>query len=119
MYKEKLAFKELVRSGIRRNEELVPKFEENFDEAIKNVNNSIVPTKIPTEIKSLFEDEKCLNLNSSVSKRLYRQTVVHKDTKFLRLKHKHKKTQQFCVVMLQIRHFILIKLITINYYVQI
>lgn len=68
VYKEKLTFKELVRSGIRRNEELVPKFEENFDEAIKNVNNSIVPTKIPPEIKSLFEDEKCLSLNSSVSK---------------------------------------------------
>ena len=67
VFKEKLAFKELVRSGIRRNEELVPKFEENFDEAINNVNNSIIPTNIPSEIKKLFEDEKCLNLNSNVN----------------------------------------------------
>jgi hypothetical protein len=60
--------------------------EENFEEAIKNVNNSIVPTqvnssrkklsffqtiqiivfKIPFEIKKLFEDEKCLNINANV-----------------------------------------------------
>ena len=39
-------FKELIKSGIRRNEELVPRFEENFEEALKNVNNSITETKV-------------------------------------------------------------------------
>lgn len=66
-YKEKLAFKELIRSGIRKNNEDVPKYEENFEEAIKNVNNSIIHTRIPNEIQKLFEDEKCLNLNSNVN----------------------------------------------------
>ena len=64
-YKEKELFKSLIREGIRKNEELVPKFEENFEEAIKNINNSLSNTQIPSEIVKLFEDEKCLNLNSN------------------------------------------------------
>ena len=45
-YKEKEKFKDMIRSGILRNEEHVPKFEENFEEGIKNVNNSIIQTKV-------------------------------------------------------------------------
>ena len=32
--------------GIRRNEEMVPEDEENFDEAIKNVNTALVPSRV-------------------------------------------------------------------------
>lgn len=38
---------------MRRNEDLVPKFEENFEEALKNINNSITNTQVIT-IKALF-----------------------------------------------------------------
>ncbi|CAF0710385.1 unnamed protein product [Brachionus calyciflorus] len=67
-YKEKEAFKELIKTGILRNEESIPKFEENFEEALKNVNNSITVSQIPSEIKTLFNDEKCLNLNEKSDK---------------------------------------------------
>ena len=33
-------------TGVLKNEEGVPESEENFDEAIKNVNSSLVPTKV-------------------------------------------------------------------------
>ncbi len=36
----------LFQTGIRRNEEGVPEDEENFDEAIRNVNTSLVPTRV-------------------------------------------------------------------------
>lgn len=32
--------------GVLRNEDLVPKFEENFEEAVKNVNNSIITSQV-------------------------------------------------------------------------
>ncbi len=67
-YKEKLAFKDLISSGVRQSDESVPKFEENYEEAIKNVNSCIFKTNIPAEVQKLFEDEKCLNLNANVSK---------------------------------------------------
>ena len=38
---------------MRRNEDLVPKFEENFEEALKNINNSITNTQVITK-KALF-----------------------------------------------------------------
>lgn len=45
-YKEKEAFKELIKAGILKNEDGIPKFEENFEEALKNINNSITETKV-------------------------------------------------------------------------
>ena len=45
-YKEKDSFRELIKNGVLKNEDSVPKFEENFEEAIKNVNNSIVKTQV-------------------------------------------------------------------------
>lgn len=38
-------------SGIRKNENGVPEDEENFEEAIKNVNTALNPTKV-TKFKS-------------------------------------------------------------------
>ncbi|BFZ12834.1 hypothetical protein BsWGS_15873 [Bradybaena similaris] len=63
-YREKNELKELIRQGIWKNNEGVPEVEENFDEAIKNVNSSLHLTTLPAEIKNLFEDPSCLILNS-------------------------------------------------------
>jgi len=62
IYKEKAAFKELLRSGIRTNSEGVPEDEENFEEAIKAVNGALVESRVPSEVRSIFEDSKCQNL---------------------------------------------------------
>lgn len=32
--------------GVIKNEDGIPKFEENFEEALKNINNSITETKV-------------------------------------------------------------------------
>jgi len=63
-YKEKNALKQLIKQGIRHNEEGVPEDEENFEEAIKNVNSSLHPTRVPSDIKNLFNDPACLDINS-------------------------------------------------------
>ncbi|TKS70264.1 NEDD8-activating enzyme E1 regulatory subunit APP-BP1 [Collichthys lucidus] len=44
-YKEKEAFRQLIREGILKKENGVPEDEENFEEAIKNVNTALNPTK--------------------------------------------------------------------------
>jgi len=62
-YKEKRAFKELLRSGILKNSEGVPEDEENFEEAMKAVNGALVATTIPSDVANIFEDDKCKNLN--------------------------------------------------------
>ena len=55
-YREKKEFKELVRSGIRTNEDGVPLDEENFGEAINNVNSLVVNTSLPSQVKNIMED---------------------------------------------------------------
>lgn len=40
-YKEKEKYKELIRTGILKNEDDIMKIEENFEEALKNVNSSL------------------------------------------------------------------------------
>jgi len=63
-YKEKLAFKELIRSGILKNDDGIPEEEENFEEAIKATNTAIQPTKMSRNIISIFDDPKCVTLSS-------------------------------------------------------
>lgn len=63
-YKEKKEFKEYLRAGILKNEDGVPEMEENFDEAINRVNTALVPTKVPSAVSALFEDDKCNNIDS-------------------------------------------------------
>ena len=48
--------------GIRTNSEGVPEDEENFEEAIKAVNGALVESRVPSEVRSIFEDSKCQNL---------------------------------------------------------
>jgi len=64
-YREKQEFKELIRAGIRKNEESgVPEDEENFEEALQAVNTSLNPTRIPTEVSDILADEKCGKLTA-------------------------------------------------------
>ncbi|XP_071957729.1 NEDD8-activating enzyme E1 regulatory subunit-like [Antedon mediterranea] len=66
-YKEKTSFKDLLRSGIRKNEHGVPEDEENFDEAIMAVNTALNPSKIPSEVQGIIDDPACTNLSSESS----------------------------------------------------
>uniref|UniRef100_A0A8V0XWP7 NEDD8-activating enzyme E1 regulatory subunit n=1 Tax=Gallus gallus TaxID=9031 RepID=A0A8V0XWP7_CHICK len=61
-YKEKEAFRQLIRQGILKNENGTPEDEENFEEAIKNVNTALNTTKIPRCIEEIFNDDCCVNL---------------------------------------------------------
>jgi len=61
-YREKKEFKELIRSGIRKNEDGVPLDEDNFDEAIQNVNSTIIPTQIPSAVQLILEDSSCTSI---------------------------------------------------------
>uniref|UniRef100_A0A3B4TUB0 NEDD8-activating enzyme E1 regulatory subunit n=1 Tax=Seriola dumerili TaxID=41447 RepID=A0A3B4TUB0_SERDU len=63
-YKEKEAFRQFIREGILKNENGVPEDEENFEEAIKNVNTALNPTKIPNTVEDLFNSEQCNNITS-------------------------------------------------------
>ncbi|XP_061526140.1 NEDD8-activating enzyme E1 regulatory subunit [Phycodurus eques] len=66
-YKEKEAFRQFIREGILKNENGVLEDEENFEEAIKNVNTALNPTKIPSVIKDLFNDDQCNNIMSQTT----------------------------------------------------
>lgn len=62
-YREKKEFKELVRSSIRTNDIGVPLDEENFQEAIDNVNSVLVPTNIPVAVQDIISHSYCLNVS--------------------------------------------------------
>lgn len=66
-YREKSDFKEMIRISIRRNEDGVPLDEENFDEAIQNVNSVIIPTRIPSVVQAIFDDPKCVYISPESS----------------------------------------------------
>ncbi|KAG7263139.1 LOW QUALITY PROTEIN: hypothetical protein CRUP_038448 [Coryphaenoides rupestris] len=63
-YKEKEAFRQLIREGILKKENGVPEDEENFEEAVKNVNTALNPTKVPSSVQDLFNHEHCTNITS-------------------------------------------------------
>uniref|UniRef100_A0AAQ5Z987 NEDD8-activating enzyme E1 regulatory subunit n=1 Tax=Amphiprion ocellaris TaxID=80972 RepID=A0AAQ5Z987_AMPOC len=63
-YKEKEAFRQFIREGILKNENGVPEDEENFEEAIKNVNTALNLTKIPSTVEDLFNSEQCNSITS-------------------------------------------------------
>ncbi|XP_062997185.1 NEDD8-activating enzyme E1 regulatory subunit isoform X1 [Elgaria multicarinata webbii] len=62
-YKEKEAFRQMIRQGILKNENGGLEDEENFEEAIKNVNTAVIATKIPSSIEDIFNDDRCINLS--------------------------------------------------------
>uniref|UniRef100_A0A8C6CRB3 NEDD8-activating enzyme E1 regulatory subunit n=1 Tax=Moschus moschiferus TaxID=68415 RepID=A0A8C6CRB3_MOSMO len=61
-YKEKEDFRDLIRQGILKNENGAPEDEENFEEAIKNVNTALNTTQIPGSIEDIFNDDRCINI---------------------------------------------------------
>ncbi|XP_038628682.1 NEDD8-activating enzyme E1 regulatory subunit [Tachyglossus aculeatus] len=61
-YKEKEAFRDLIRRGILKNDSGIAEDEENFEEAIKNVNTALGTTKIPSSIEDIFNDDHCLTI---------------------------------------------------------
>ena len=64
---EKKEFKDIIRSGVRKNEVGVPMDEENFEEAINSVNSTIIPTKISSDIQALLDDPACMHLTPESS----------------------------------------------------
>ncbi|GLV33977.1 beta-Amyloid precursor protein binding protein 1 [Carabus blaptoides fortunei] len=61
-YKQKQAFKELIRSGIRMDENGVPLDEENFEEAIRAANVCISSSEVPRKIQNILNDSSCINI---------------------------------------------------------
>ena len=64
-YKEKTAFRELVREGARQNN--AEGGEENFDEAVGAVLKSLNPALLSSGLREVFEAEECKNLRFDVS----------------------------------------------------
>ena len=58
-YKEKKELKAMIKSGIRRNADGVPLEEDNFQEAVKNLNSSVVATQIPSTVQQILDDSCC------------------------------------------------------------
>lgn len=58
-YSERNELKEIVKS-LRLNND-----EENFDEAEKSIFKACKPTTVPSEVKNMFSDEKCKNINEN------------------------------------------------------
>ncbi|CAL8246966.1 unnamed protein product [Lota lota] len=81
-YKEKEAFRQMIREGILKKENGVREDEENFEEAVKNVNTALNPTKVPSSVEDLFNSEHCTNITSQsaafwVMLRAVKEFVLH------------------------------------------
>ena len=63
-YKEKTAFKDTVRKGMRT--ENAEGGEENFEEAIGAIIKSLNPASISSGLREVFETEECTDLKSDV-----------------------------------------------------
>lgn len=63
-YKEKNELKSLIKTGIKCKENDIQEEEENFEEAIRNINTALQPTKIPEDVEKIFQDDCCSELHS-------------------------------------------------------
>ncbi|KAK3528262.1 hypothetical protein QTP86_028494 [Hemibagrus guttatus] len=99
-YKEKEEFRRLIRDGIRTNENGILEEEENFDEAIKNVNTALNPTKICSNVEEIFSSEQCENITSQIQATQDASVValIHIDTQY-----REKAMQDASVVAKHIR----------------
>ncbi|XP_014218170.1 NEDD8-activating enzyme E1 regulatory subunit [Copidosoma floridanum] len=61
---EKDEFRQLIKDGVRKDEHGNPVDEENFKEALKAVTTCICPSTVPTGVKEVFNDDKCINLHA-------------------------------------------------------
>ena len=85
-YREKKEFKEMIKTAIRKNEDGVPLDEENFDEAIQNVNSIIIPTQISPVVQAILDDPACTYISPESSNfwllaRALREFVTENDGK--------------------------------------
>lgn len=60
----KKQLKQMISDGRLRREDGWMEDEENFEEAIKNLNIALLPTRLPDHIKDLFDHTSCLNIHS-------------------------------------------------------
>lgn len=60
-YKEKSLLKKLIKHEMG-NLESPTEEADNVEEAIKNVNHKVVETRLPSDVKYIFEDQMCTNL---------------------------------------------------------
>lgn len=67
LYKDKQQLRDMIKSGIRRDEHDSSNSEENFEEAMKAVNTCIRASEIPDNIKNILNDDRCINLTAKVS----------------------------------------------------
>ena len=74
-YKEKKEFKQLVDAARRSVEE------ENFDEAVRAVNTAIVKTTVPSDVRAIFNDPSCTDLNQESSNFWILVRAVHEFVK--------------------------------------
>eukprot|EP00795_Rhopilema_esculentum_P012841 gene12841-3586_t len=71
-FKEKTAFREMISQGVMKNDQGVEELEENFDEAVKNVNNVLVNTKhlkfwiLARAVKEFHSNSGALPLRGSI-----------------------------------------------------
>uniref|UniRef100_A0A0V0G5L6 NEDD8-activating enzyme E1 regulatory subunit n=1 Tax=Triatoma dimidiata TaxID=72491 RepID=A0A0V0G5L6_TRIDM len=63
-YKEKDELRNLIKKRIKVNDEDVPEYEENFEEAIKAVNFAVTPSSVPKEVLNVLNDDCSINLTS-------------------------------------------------------
>ncbi|XP_046411333.1 NEDD8-activating enzyme E1 regulatory subunit isoform X1 [Neodiprion fabricii] len=63
-YKEKQQLRDMIRSGIRKDEHDNPIDEENFEEAIKAVNTSVGRYEVPPSVMEVLNDDCCINLTA-------------------------------------------------------
>ena len=66
-YKEKKEFKATINDAIRKKDNGMPEEEENFEEALKQVNSSLVQSSVPSAVKTILDDPKCTNLTDDSS----------------------------------------------------
>ena len=67
-YHQKKSLKEIIRSGMRCNNVGVPVDEENFEEAIQNVNRAVLKYQVPVGVQNILESSFCLSGSAETSK---------------------------------------------------
>ena len=77
-YKEKSAFRDIVKAGARTNN---PEGgEENFDEAVGAVLKSLNTPTIPSGLREIFDEYECKSLKPSVSLEYLKRYEAHQNS---------------------------------------
>lgn len=101
-YKEKESLREMIRSGLLKNEDGVPESEENFEEAIRAVNSVVLPSTVPSRVKQILDDDSCVNLTSKVGD-FERKAIEEKPCKKYLIKFQSKP---FWILAKAVRDFV-------------